>query len=189
MSSIVRPAERLLWALEATGIEYALVGSVASSAFGEPRATMDIDMVARLTKPLLERLGKLLGADYYFDLETAEAALRPGGSFNIVSMQSVTKFDFFPIEGDAFGTSQLARRRMAKVDFLSDVEVPVASPEDIVLAKLRWYDLGGRTSERQWSDILGVLRVQSGKLDWGYIEEWGPRLGVVELVMKLPRYT
>lgn len=76
---------------------------------------------------------------------------------------------------------------MAKVDFLSDVEVPVASPEDIVLAKLRWYDLGGRTSERQWSDISGVLRVQSGKLDWGYIEEWGARLGVAELVGKLPR--
>lgn len=114
-----------------------------------------------------------MGADYYFGLETAEAALRPGGSFLIVYMQSVTKFDFFGIAGDAFGMSQLARRRMAMVDFLSDVEVPVASPEDIVLAKLRWYDLGGRTSERQWSDILGVLRVQSGKLDWGYIEEWG----------------
>jgi hypothetical protein len=78
---------------------------------------------------------------------------------------------------------------MAKVDFLTDIEVPVASPEDIVLAKLRWYDLGGRTSERQWSDILGVLRVQRGKLDWGYIEEWGPRLGVAELVSQLPRYT
>jgi hypothetical protein len=179
----------LLRALEVTGIEYALVGSVASSAFGEPRATCGLDVVARLSKPLLARLDSLLGADYYFDRDTAEAALRLGGSFNIVSMQSVTKFDFFPVEGDAFGTSQLARRRMAKVDFLTDIEVPVASPEDIVLAKLRWYDLGGRTSERQWSDILGVLRVQRGKLDWGYIEEWGPRLGVAELVSQLPRYT
>jgi hypothetical protein len=62
-------------------------------------------------------LETLWGPDCYFDLETAEAALRPDGSFHIVSMQSVTKFDFFPVGGDAFGTSQLARRRMAKVDF------------------------------------------------------------------------
>jgi hypothetical protein len=136
----------------------------------ESRAQLvDIDMEARVTKPLLARLETLWGPDCYFDLETAEAALRPGGSFHIVSMQSVTKFDFFPVGGDAFGISQLARRRMAKVDFLSDVEVPVTSAEDIVLAKLRWYDLG---------DILGILRVQRG-----------PRLGVAELVSQLPRYT
>ena len=84
--------------------------------------------------------------------------------------------------------AQLRRKRMTKVDFLSEVEVPVASAEDVVLAKLRWYDQGGRSSERQWNDILGVLRVQGPAIDWAYIEEWAPRLKVGDLVAQLPRF-
>lgn len=187
MSENARPAEELLWALEVSQVEYMVVGSVASSAYGEPRATMDVDFLARFTEPMLARLGGLLGERFYFDVEAAKEALRLGRPFNILSMRDVLKFDFFPAQADAFGASQLARKQFAQVAFLSDIEVPVASPEDIVLAKLRWFDQGGRTSERQWSDILGVLRVQAEAIDWGYIEEWAPRLGVADLLEKLPR--
>jgi hypothetical protein len=183
-----RPAERLLWALEVTGADYAVVGSVASSAFGEPRATADIDMVTGMTEAMVERLAGLLGDAFYLDVETAQEAIRAGRSFNILSMASVTKFDFFPVGKDPFGMAQLRRKRMTKVDFLSEVEVPVASAEDVVLAKLRWYDQGGRSSERQWNDILGVLRVQGPAIDWAYIEEWAPRLKVGDLVAQLPRF-
>ena len=188
MSETSRPAHELLWALEVLKVDYVVVGSVASSAHGEPRATMDIDLLARFTEPLLARLGVLLGTQYYFDVETAQEAVRLGKSFNILSMRDVTKFDFFPAGVDAFGTAQLARKCLARVDFLSEIEVPVASPEDVVLAKLRWFDKGGRTSEKQWNDILGVLRVQGGGIDWAYIEEWAPRLRVADLLAKLPRY-
>ncbi|MFN0106950.1 MAG: hypothetical protein ACKV2U_33260 [Bryobacteraceae bacterium] len=188
MNETVRPAEELLWALEVLKIDYALVGSVASSAHGEPRATMDVDLLARITAPLLERLAVLLGTRFYFDVENAKEAVRRGVSFNILSMRDVTKFDFFPAGVDAFGTAQLARKVFAHVDFLSDIEVPVASPEDVVLAKLRWYDQGGRSSEKQWNDILGILRVQGERIDWGYIEGWAPQLGVADLLAKLPRF-
>lgn len=77
---------------------------------------------------------------------------------------------------------------MTKVDFPSEVEVPVANAEDAVLAKLRWYDRGGRSSERQWNDVLGVLRMQGAAIDWKYIEEWAPRLGVADLAAQLPRF-
>lgn len=182
-----RPAEALLWALDVLEVEYAVVGSVASSAHGEPRATMDVDFVARLTEPALERLAALLGAQFYFDVETALEALRRGGSFNILSLRDVTKFDFFPAGADAFGAAQLARKVLVRVEFLSGIEVPVASPEDVALAKLRWFDQRGRTSEKQWSDILGILRVQGERIDWAYIEEWAPRLGVADLLARLPR--
>ena len=188
LSETSRPAHELLWALEVLKVDYVVVGSVASSAHGEPRATMDIDLLARFTGPLLARLGVLLGTQYYFDVETAQEAVRLGRSFNILSMRDVTKFDFFPAGVDAFGTAQLARKCLARVDFLSEIEVPVASPEDVVLAKLRWFDKGGRTSEKQWNDILGVLRVQGERIDWAYIEEWAPRLRVADLLAKLPRY-
>lgn len=184
-----RPSEVLLWALEVIGVDYVVVGSLASGAFGEPRATMDVDILARLTLPMLPRLAKLLGDGFYFDVETAQDALRLGRSFNVMSNEDVLKFDFFPAGVDAFGTAQLARKRFVDLPFLSEVVVPVASPEDVVLAKLRWYDQGGRSSERQWNDILGVLKVQGGDLDWAHIEEWAPQLGVSDLLTKLPRYS
>jgi hypothetical protein len=187
LSETSRPAHDLLWALEVLNVDYVVVGSVASSAHGEPRATMGIDLLARFTEPLLARLGVLLGTQFYFDVETAGEALRRGRPFNILSMRDVTKFDFFPAGADAFGSAQLARKEYARVDFLSDIEVPVASAEDVILAKLRWFDQGGRTSEKQWNDILGVLRVQGERIDWGYIEEWAPQLGVADLMAKLPR--
>ena len=184
-----RPAEELLWALEEAGVEYAVVGSLASGAHGEARATMDIDLVARLTRSVLPRLAKLLGDEFYFDVETAEEALRLGRSFNILSKSEVLKFDFFPASSDAFGAAQLARKQFILLPFLSDVEVPVISAEDVVLSKLRWYDQSGRSSERQWNDIDGVLKVQGDRIDWNYIETWAPRLGVADLIPKLPRYS
>lgn len=183
-----RPSEALLWALEVIGVEYVVVGSLASGAHGEARATVDVDILSRLTVAMLPRLAKLLGDSFYFDVETAEEALRLGRSFNIMSKEEVLKFDFFPAGVDAFGAAQLARKEFVELPFLSEVVVPVTSREDVVLAKLRWYDQGGRTSERQWNDILGVLKVQGERIDWAYIEEWAPRLRVADLLAKLPRY-
>lgn len=189
MTADSKSAEVLFRALETLRVPYVLVGSVASSAHGEPRATMDIDMVAQISEEVLDRLATELGAEFYFDVETARDQIRRGMPFNIISNRDVTKFDFFPAQRDAFGLAQLARAGRADIEFLSGMEVPVASPEDVVLAKLRWYDQGGRTSERQWSDILGVLRVQGERIDWAYIEEWAPRLGVADLMAKLPRFS
>jgi hypothetical protein len=179
----------LLRALEVIGMEYVVVGSIASGAHGEARATVDVDFLARITYPMIRRLAALLGDDFYFDVETAEEALRMGRSFNIMSNVEVLKFDFFPVGADEYGAAQLARKEFIEVPFLAEVAVPVISAEDVVLAKLRWYDQAGRVSERQWSDILGVLRVQGDNLDWAYIEEWAPRLGVADLLEKLPRYS
>jgi hypothetical protein len=178
-----------LWALDVLEVEYVVVGSVASSAHGVARSTMDVDFVARFSPPLLTRLGLLLGDRFYFDVEAAQDALRFGRSFNILSKKDVTKFDFFPAGVDAFGTAQLSRKRSARVDFLSDIEVPIASPEDVILAKLRWFDQGGRVSENQWKDVMGVLAIQGERIDWAYIEDWAPRLGVADLLEKLPRYS
>lgn len=184
-----RPAEELLWALEAIGVDYVVVGSLASGAHGEARATVDVDILARLTLPMLPRLAKLLGDEFYFDVETAQEALRLGRSFNILSKEEVLKFDFFPAGSDEFGAAQLARKQFVDLPFLSEVVVPIISPEDVILAKLRWYNQAGRVSERQWNDIVGVLNVQGGGLDWAYIETWAPRLGVADLLPKLPRYS
>jgi hypothetical protein len=62
--------------------------------------------------------------------------------------------------------------------------VPVKSPEDTLLRKLAWYRLGGEVSERQWNDVLGVLRAQGARLDLAHLHAWGETLGVADLLAR-----
>lgn len=62
------------------------------------------------------------------------------------------------------------------------LHIPVSSPEDVILHKLRWYQLGNRVSDRQWNDIVQVLEVQAGRLDLDYLDRWAKHFGVKELL-------
>jgi hypothetical protein len=62
------------------------------------------------------------------------------------------------------------------------VRVYLSSPEDVILHKLEWYRLGGGVSDRQWGDVLGVLKVQGEALDFGYLRQWAGELGLTELL-------
>jgi hypothetical protein len=68
---------------------------------------------------------------------------------------------------------------------LENIEFPVASAEDTILAKLVWYRQGGETSDRHWRDILSVIQVQAGRLELPYLEKWAAELGVSHLLQKL----
>ena len=173
---------RVVAAFDALGVEYLVGGSVASSVFGEPRQTLDADLVARLfgrhAKPLVERLGK----EFYADLAIVESAIQSQGSFNLIHLQTVTKVDVFIRWRDPFGQSQFARRQKKTVGQVSPQELYFASAEDTVLAKLEWYRKGGCVSDKQWRDLLGVLKVQAGGLDRAYLAEWAGKLGVADLL-------
>jgi len=60
----------------------------------------------------------------------------------------------------------------------------MASAEDTVLSKLEWYRLREGVSDRQWQDVLGVLKVQGERLDLAYLRQWAAELGVAELLEK-----
>ena len=173
---------RVVAAFDTLGVEYLVGGSVASSVFGEPRQTLDADLVARLfgrhAKPLVERLGK----EFYADLATIETAIQSQGSFNLIHLETVTKVDVFVRWRDPFGQSQFARRQKKMVGQISPQELYFASGEDTVLAKLEWYRKGGCVSDRQWRDLLGVLKVQARTLDRGYLTEWAGKLGLADLL-------
>ncbi len=81
--------------------------------------------------------------------------------------------------------SRALRRRLE--DAPGGPEVSVEAPEDVILNKLRWYDLGGRVSERQWGDLIGVLRVNASDLDHAYLQRWARSLGLAELLMRALR--
>jgi len=78
----------------------------------------------------------------------------------------------------------LPRSRKINLGDLLDKALSFISPEDIILLKLKWYSQAGSASERQWSDILGVLAVQRERLDLEYLAQWAIKLGFNDLLQK-----
>lgn len=166
-------------ALERMGVPYMVAGSVASSLYGVPRTTLDADLVARIEGRHAVPFVEALGQDFYADEEMIRNAVRQGSSLNLIHQPSMVKIDVFPVRARPYDTHALGRRRRAKLD---DLELFVATPEDVILSKLEWYERGDRVSERQWSDIRGLLRVHEGRLDLPYLRRWAADLGVGDLL-------
>ena len=168
-------------ALAGIDVPYLIGGSIASSARGVGRTTFDVDIVARIATWQVDPLASALGKDWYLDAEMARRSILAGRAFNIIHMPSGDKFDIFPAK-EEFHASQLDRALMTPVEFEGEtVECPVATAEDILLAKLQWYRDGGEVSERQWTDILGILATNPD-LDFAYVRTWAARLGVERLL-------
>lgn len=169
---------------EDLGVDYLIGGSVASSVFGEPRQTVDADLVARLLGRHAEPLVQQLAGEFYADLPAILAAIQKQSSFNLIHLETMTKVDVFVSWRSAFGQSQFSRRQKKTVGQFPPLELYFASAEDTVLAKLEWYRKGGEVSDRQWRDLLGVLKVQAGTLDRKYLEQWAVDLGVTDLLRR-----
>jgi hypothetical protein len=173
-------AARLGALLERRGIPYFVGGSIASSFLGEFRYTNDVDFVAELEPGHLEALFRELGDEFYVSREAALRAVQACGSFNLIHIPTVQKVGLFTPERTPFAREQIRRRRT--VEIRPGLRLFIASPEDVVLSKLLWYRKGGSVSDRHWSDILGVLKVQGPSLDKGYLERWAGELGVRDLL-------
>jgi hypothetical protein len=162
-------------ALHEPGIAYLIGGSLASSAYGEPRLTNDIDLVADVRLSHLAGLmAKFPMDDFRLDGEAVKGAISRKGPLNIIHPSSGYKVDVFVARGDAFSQSQFARGRILRLP--DGEEAEFASPEDVILNKLIYWKMG--QSERQVNDIPGMLRVQGDRLDRDYIRGWAARLGV-----------
>lgn len=168
--------------LDALGVPWVLGGSLASSLVGEPRSTMDIDVAVVLRAGQVDRLVVAVQDDYYVSAEQArEAALRHT-SFNLIHHASGMKVDLFPLSDDPLDVRQLAGRHLVEVG--PGVSVWVGAAVDQVLRKLRWYQLGGEASERQWRDVVSILRVQGERIDRDrLLADAGP-LGLAVLVAR-----
>lgn len=174
---------RLKPVLDSLGIRYAIVGSLASSAHGIYRSTADGDLLARIVPSRARSLVAALGQDWYGDVDEIERATRDGRSFNLIHIPTAMKVDIFPASTQ-FHENQLMRATEVTI-FPGDdsSRFPVASPEDVLLAKLQWYQSGGEVSEKQWGDITGIL-VTNRKLDFPYLEFWAAKLGISHLLAR-----
>lgn len=165
---------RALEALQKAGVPYMLTGSFASSFHGAPRTTQDIDIVIAPTLGSLQRLVSEFPEDQYY--VSREAALQAYGSeslFNVIDLESGWKIDFIVRRSRPFSVEEFARRREAEV---LGTNVTIASAEDVILSKLEWAKMAG--SERQITDVAGILRTQGADIDVEYVERWVAVLGV-----------
>jgi hypothetical protein len=169
-------------ALDRAGVRYAVGGSWASTAFGEPRLTNDVDILAEFSAESLERFLNNLPETFFADREEARDSLRIGRSFNVIHMPMAFKFDFFPASAFPLGEQELERAVLLACNGLSEVPTPFVTPEDILLAKLDWFRAGGEVSEVQWRDIRGIVRSRRETLDRAYLEQSASRLGIAGLL-------
>lgn len=170
-------------AFDQLGVDYHVGGSVAASTFGEARSTLDVDVVADLAARHAEPLVKALRPDYYVDVDLILDAIQRRSSFNVIYLKQYFKVDVFLLKNHAYARAAFSRHVLARLAGSgSSREFRFATPEDIVLHKLDWYRKGGEISERQWLDILGILRIRANLLDLAYMRQWAPEIQVDDLL-------
>ena len=177
--------EPLVKAFEKLGILYYIGGSVASSAYGIARTTLDVDMVTDLKPQHVHSLIEMLEPDYYISEDMILDAINRRSSFNIIHLKTMLKVDLFITKERPYNNEIFKRIKKESLDDeLKSAEFYLASCEDVILSKLEWYHLGGNISERQWNDILGVIKVQVDLLDKDYLSHWAAELGLSKLLEK-----
>jgi hypothetical protein len=182
--SLADAFEPLRIALERAGIRFAIGGSWASTAFGEARFTNDVDILIDFTNENLQRFIALLPDTFYLNPEDALIAIGRGRPFNVIHMPTSFKFDLFPAAAFPLGMQELDRAISLSASGLSQAPVPFVTPEDILLAKLYWFRLGGEISEMQWRDIQGIIRACAATFDRKYLENGAIKLRVRDLLDK-----
>jgi hypothetical protein len=170
--------------LDRIGTPYFLGGSLASSLLGEPRSTVDIDLAIVLGSADVAALIAALGSEFYVDERAAREAVARRSSFNAIHQPTVLKVDFFVLGDAPFDLAQLERRLLSPELEESGRRVFVSSAEDLILRKLDWYRRGEGVSDRQWRDVLGVLKVQGERLDLAHLRRWAGTLGLSELLAR-----
>lgn len=171
-------------AMENAGAPYALVGSLASTLHGEPRGTLDVDFATLMCPGHVERFLLEVSGAFATDAEWVREAVRERSLFQLVHLGSFIKVDVYVRDGDGPDAAQVLRaQRLVLGDDPAD-ELSVASAEDTVLQKLSWFQQGGGVSDRQWRDVVGVIKARQAALDLDYMSRWAAGRGVGDLLQR-----
>jgi hypothetical protein len=157
---------------------------MACAVHGIDRFTRDADVTVDPFPGKEAALAAAFGPDYYLSLPAIEDAVRRRSSFNLINTSTGFKVDVFVRTEEPFERSAMARRLSLELPDRPEQPIVLQTPEDLILFKLRWYRLGGETSEQQWNDVLGVLKVQAGRLDAAYLDHWAKQIRVDDLLAR-----
>ena len=169
---------------EKLNIQYMIGGSFASTIYGMVRTTQDVDIIADMQLQHAQPFITALEGDFYIDEEMIADSIQHKSSFNIIHRTTMFKVDVFIPSKSPFQQSQLSRAQKQIIISEPEVSANFASPEDTIIAKLEWFRKGGEVSERQWRDVLGILKVRAGTLDLEYLRKWAGDLNVIDLLQK-----
>ena len=175
-----QPIREVVAALNELGIPYMAVGSISSSVHGIARLTNDADFVLQLAPGQLTTLAAKLGPGYRLDLQGGFESVTFTTKYVLEVVGSEFKFELFDLSDDPHDQERFRRRVSGNVLGLT---AWVPTPEDVVVQKLRWYQIARR--HKDWDDVEGVLLVQGMSLDWSYIESWCDRHGSREHLDRL----
>jgi hypothetical protein len=172
---------------EKLAVPYLIGGSLASTLYGMVRTTQDSDVIAEMRLEHLQPFVLALQDEFYVDEEMIAEAIQRNSSFNLIHRETMFKVDVFIPRPRPFLQSQLDRAQRQTFSLETEMSAKFASPEDTILSKLEWYRMGGEVSERQWRDIIGVLKTRAGELDLEYLRRWGTELHVGDLLERALR--
>lgn len=189
LSDLERTISTVVEAIESSGAAYYIVGSVASSLYGMPRSTMDIDIVSDLQESQLAMFFTSLGERCYFDKDYVTEAVRHETSFNVIVLATSYKIDVFVKRRSGYAEVAFSRALPKKIG-LHDVSVSYnfASVEDVIIGKLQWYRLGQESNPQQRKDIESMLLLQAKHLDLAYLNKWTSALGVDDIWKKIQKH-
>jgi hypothetical protein len=185
MSVLAEPllvALKVARALEGARIPYLVGGSVATLLLGEPRATLDVDFAVHMSADQAIRLAQALEAEFFVQREALIEAARLRDLCNVIHRRPMLKVDLHVREPRGHSAAEMSRALSMQVGPSAEDRLRVATPEDAILSKLRWYRGGGAASDRQWRDVLGVMKVHRTSLDQAYLARWGIELGLKDLL-------
>ena len=170
--------------LEKLGVPYVIGGSLASTLYGMIRTTQDSDVITEMRPEHVQEFVASLQGEFFIDEEMITDSILNNSSFNIIHRDSMFKVDIFIPSQRPFQQSQFTRAQRQTFEFETTLSAKFASPEDTILSKLEWYRMGGEVSDRQWRDILGVLKTRAGELDLNYMNIWAKELKVSDLLQR-----
>jgi hypothetical protein len=173
---------RLVAALDAAAIDYVLVGSLSSNFYGVSRSTQDADVVVSCTTSRISELIKTLGQEFERDPQLAFETVTATSKTVLRVKATGFQIEVFFLSHDEHDQERFARRRQVS---MFDCQANILSVEDVLVTKLRWLHLAGRSKDE--GDIRGVLRLQRDRVDWPYVESWCDRHGTRELLERLRR--
>jgi hypothetical protein len=182
---ILSALKPVIQSFEELDIPYYIGGSVASSVYGMARATLDVDIIADIKTSQITGLKKNLEGDFYIDADMIADAIGRTSSFNLIHLDTMLKIDVFIHKNEPYQNKVLERKiKDTFEEGEQSAEFYFSSPEDIIINKLQWYEMGGKVSERQWLDVTGVIKVQGNLLDEKYLQDWSEKLELLGLLEK-----
>ena len=146
---------------------------------------MAVDLLADLKTNDVSHFVSELQDEYYLSTTAIHDAISRLSCFNLIHLASSFKVDVFIFKSRPFDINSMNRAEFGSIELRNDFEFPIASPEDTILSKLEWYRLGNEASERQWDDVVRVMKVIADRADLEYMNRTASELNVADLLKKL----